>query len=242
MFGTKSNRVGGVATAVRGWLGGSSRPAPANRVRLAVESLEDRSLMSASPITDMTQWAQQFGTQAHVQGLTLNFDGDHQGGSNIAAFVPQAGKDRDAAIQDILYRVSEIFSPFDVQVTRQMGDGVYSQSGGYTTIFIGGNAADVSTSSSGNKTKYSTSFTPFAYSDFGGPARGLDHAPNSDPFDLAYVDPMAYQGRGASDPARPPRRVGPTSWVTPTSPRPSPTRRATRSAWPTSCPARRRTS
>src|SRR5690349_20342634 len=82
-----------------------SRPIrrPDRRIALGVEALEDRRLLSAYPITDMTQWAQQFPALTQSQSLWINFDGKHNDGQSIDAFVAQPGQNRDAAIQDILH-------------------------------------------------------------------------------------------------------------------------------------------
>src|SRR4051812_44089449 len=90
------------------------------RRRLAVEHLEERALLSARPITDMTLWAKEFKTHAGPTNLSFNFDGETSGLLNrvVAPFQPQVGPDRGADIQEILFRTAEIFGPFDVQVRR----------------------------------------------------------------------------------------------------------------------------
>jgi hypothetical protein len=167
--------------------------------------LEARELLSRTPITDMTQWAAQFGTQNHTQVLALNFDGDSADG--VSPFVAQAGKDRDAAIQDILYRVSELFSPFNVSVFRTTGNGAHSTSNGDSTIFIGGKLSNL-TKSGSLAFKNPAGGTPAQYSDYGGPNRGWTHAPNSDPFDLAFIDPMQWLGNPSD-----PKALDPTQWT-----------------------------
>src|SRR5262245_16449702 len=97
-----------------------------DRVRLGVEQLENRELLSSTPITDMTQWARATVKPASTV-LYLNFDGN---GSNIKAFQPQADQSRDVVIQDIIYRVSEIFSPFEVIVGRIKESNYYPTTGG----------------------------------------------------------------------------------------------------------------
>jgi hypothetical protein len=157
-----------------------------DRVQLGVEQLENRELLSSTPITDMTQWARATVKPASTV-LYLNFDGN---GSNIKAFQPQAGQNRDAAIQDIIYRVSEIFSPFDVIVSRIQGSNYYHTSGGDTTIFIGGDTADVKPD-----TVLGRTFTKYAYSngteDYPHSNDWSTHGLHSNPYNLAKVDPMA---------------------------------------------------
>jgi hypothetical protein len=171
------------------------------RVRLELEALEERQLLSAYPITDMTQWAQQFPAPTHAQNLWINFDGKHNDGQTISAFVAQPGQDRDAGIQDILYRVAETFSPFDVQVRRLTGDGNYPTTNGDTTIFVGGDVAHLIKKGS-LYYKITGGFTPANYADYANTYRGLDHAPNSDPYDLGFVDPMWWGGSPSADPAQ----------------------------------------
>jgi hypothetical protein len=165
------------------------------RTRLRVESLEERQVLSTYPIYDMTQWAQQFPTPTNPQALWLNFDGYSAQG--IDAFVAPAGQNRDATIQDILYRAQEIFSPFNVQVRRLTGDG--SSLGGGTTVFLGGSTSNETTSNGVVTAKFTYSDTPWQYADYPSAYRGIFHVPNSDPIDLAYVDPMAYSGANAAN-------------------------------------------
>src|SRR5262245_30546449 len=96
-----------VLRSLRGLLTTSGRPGrpgtarkSGRRARLELETLEDRRLMSASAITDMTQWAQQFPAPNFGQRLWINFDGGKDDkGYTISPFVAQPGQDRDAAIQ-----------------------------------------------------------------------------------------------------------------------------------------------
>lgn len=167
-------------------------------VAAMVEILEGRRVMSAAPITDLTQWAQQFPAPTHTQNLILNFDGKHNDGQNIAAFVAPTGQSRDAVIQDVIYQVQEMFSPFNVRVERGFGDGIYSTNNGDTTIFIGGDAKNVLPTTTGGSvfTKLAASFTPSSSSDYATSAN-LNHAPNSDLYDLAFVDPMSGNFAGS---------------------------------------------
>jgi hypothetical protein len=169
------------------------------RAACLFQSLERRQLMTFIP-TDMTQLAQHFQTHLGPTQLNLNFEGgavndDQAGGSRtIAAFAAQPGANRERAIQDIVYRVSEIFAPFNVQVRRRYGAGGYSTANGDTTIFIGAEASNVQTVGK-STVKTATAGTPWNSSDYPGSVKGLDHAPNSDDYDLAFVDPVGnYYG------------------------------------------------
>src|SRR5260370_121975 len=162
---------------------------------LQIEHLEDRQLMS---ITDMTQLAQMFPAHPGPTMLYLNFDGgtvNSNGVSkSISAFTPLAGDSRNADIAAIMKGVAHDFAPFNVEVEQIYGAGSYdSSNNGNTTIFIGGDSANVS----GNL-KYSYSYTPFAFVDAPGFVKGLNHTPHSDPFNLAFVDPVTGQANSAT--------------------------------------------
>src|SRR5206468_13109065 len=117
-----------------------------------------------------------------------NFDGwkDHdKKGHNIQPFQSQTGK-RSRDIQEILYRSSEIFAPFNVRVIRIYGEGKYDQTKrGNTTIFVGAHTENVKPDGH----KYPFAVTPGKYSDFAVPSKPK-HQPNSDPYDIAFVDPV----------------------------------------------------
>lgn len=170
-----------VAAAVQHYFG---RPAPrpqGRRVRLRVEALEDRQLL-ASSVTDMTALAALFPT-TQAQTLYLNFEGFDTGYFATQPFQSTTGNaahhDRD--IHDILFRTSEIFAPFNVRVMRRLwGYGM----DGATTVFIG-DRLDINGARAG---------TPGDFVDYPGDLRGQDHVPNSDPFDLAVVDPVTDEG------------------------------------------------
>ena len=168
----------------------TNRPAR-SEVAVMVEMLEERKYLSAQPISDLTQWAQQFPAPTHTQNLILNFDGKHSDGQNIVALCRPSGQNRDASIQDVIYQVQEMFSPFNVRVERGFGDGLYSTNNGDSTIFIGGDLKNVlPTNTAGTVfTKLNASYTPAAFSDFA-TSSNINHAPNSDLYDLAFVDPM----------------------------------------------------
>jgi hypothetical protein len=173
----------------------SARPSTkANRVLPQLEMLEDR-LVPAIPsatgvplaLTDMTAVAQLFPPHSGPTMLYLNFDGDSSQG--ISPFQSTTG-DLTRDMQEIMYRVEEIFAPFNVQVRRYYGDGKYdNSSNGNTTIFIGD---DISNGTGTANTAQSS--TPMKYTDHPGQIKGITHQPNSDPYDLAYVDPIYYSG------------------------------------------------
>ena len=117
----------------------SKRPAQRTRsFRPNMEALEDR-LVPA--ITDMTALAQQLVTTPdHATHVYLNFDGYHDGQRTV---LPYSGNFDQ--VNDIIFRVSEIYSPFNVEVSRIIGSGNYDAGNGSTTIFIGDDPANTVT-------------------------------------------------------------------------------------------------
>jgi hypothetical protein len=91
-------------------------------------------------------------------------------------------------------QAGQFFAPFNVQVKQLSGAGKYDQGNGNTTIFIGGNAHNVD----GNGLKTLDSSTPAEFTDNPGTVLGLLHAPDSEPYHLAFVDPMAQNVRGGT--------------------------------------------
>ncbi len=185
---------------VHSWLrkliGRSQGPALRRRqLRLHAEELERR---LTPAVTDMTQLAQLFPTPSTPQILALNFDGwtnvPGNVGHNGSTILPFSGTQQQ--IQDIIYQVAEIYAPFNVEVFQVFGNGFYwtsnptGASNGVTTIFIGGNPAN--TNSSG--VKYVYNYTPSQYVGYPGAGRGNGYVPHSDPYDLAYVDPLGASG------------------------------------------------
>jgi hypothetical protein len=169
---------------------GTSPKAPVRRTVLKLEHLEDR-LVPA--VTDMTQLAKLFPTPTQPTYLYLNFDG----GSNLpgasGTVSPFSGSAQQ--IEDIVYRVSEFFAPFNVEVAQIHGSGAYFAGFGATTIFIGGESGDVS-----NNGKFAQGFTPWQFTDYPGTNRGNTHAPHSDAYNLAFVDPVYNTVSGAQLP------------------------------------------
>ncbi|HVX14132.1 MAG TPA: DUF4214 domain-containing protein [Pirellulales bacterium] len=169
------------------------------RTTLGIQTLEDRRLFSISPVappateanpgqieptsmTGLAQQQQQDGQLPLPSGPTtiyLNFDGwndcPYDGNKDVAPYEADA-----TTIQDILYRASEVFAPFDVRVLQMTGNGAISQEPGATTIFI-------------NPTFNHYDFTPSASSDYpstSNPNGGTSHILNSDPSgDVAFVCP-----------------------------------------------------
>jgi len=173
--------------AIRNLVSKSQTTARRSRTQLTVDRLPDR----INPvITDMTGMSMYFPTHDGPTTLFINFDGcDNLGGHTVAPFT---GSTKDKA--DILYRVSEEFAPFNVQVRREYGFGSYDDRNGATTIFVGddrgfdraimradGSLIGVLNTKGG--------ITPGAFMDT--PYRDkADHAPNSNAYDLAFVDPV----------------------------------------------------
>jgi hypothetical protein len=154
-------------------------------------------------ITDYAELAAQV-TTPH-QGPTiiyLNFDGGDVSYQDVtgltvtqhmAAFVGHANMDRNQEIQTIINDVAQIYAPFNVQVQQISGVGNYdSSNNGNTTIFVGGDSNDVD--STGRK--YASSFTPFIFCDCPGATKGYNHLPHSDPYNLAFADPLFQQQAG----------------------------------------------
>jgi hypothetical protein len=177
---------------------------------LEFEQLEERRVPAI--ITDMTQLAQQFGRHAGPSILYLNFDGNTAQG--VSSFQSISG-DRTRDIHEVLFRTQEIFAPFDVEVRRIYGDGVAdTSSNGNSTIFIGDNPAygtgagltgdadddgclcdhnAYGVGSGGGAGNGAGAYTPWASSDFPSPGnKGITHQPNSDAYDIAFVDPVYY--------------------------------------------------
>ena len=157
--------------------------------------------------TDVSQLAATYPRHAGPTTLYLNFDGGtvpqdpvhYPNGYSVTIrpFEEEAldnTQNRNTDIQDIIFKVSEIFAPFDVQVQRIGGAGNYSRLSGVTTIFIGGNEANSTTTGSGSsyiydKYSYDETFSPSLDSPT------YAHPINSDPYDVAFVDPVEGMSR-----------------------------------------------
>ena len=194
-----------------------------------IETLEERRLMTFVP-TDMVDLAFHYPTKVGHARLYLNFDGgtvnNFQSGNKartVDPYVPPAGVDRAKAIQDIVYRTSQIFPPFNVRVMVKNGAGTFGQDAGATTIFVGDSPDNVK-----NGVNVTRAFVPSNSSDHPGDIKGYGHKPNSDNFATS----------GSSTRSSPPRPANHWSRGTPAA---SPTRPATRSGWSTRSATRPRT-
>jgi len=160
---------------------------------LRVEVLEERIVFNNGEPTDMTELALQDypnGPPSTAAILALNFDGwSNYDGNNIQPFVGTTDNNKDGLpdnpdqdIQEILYRVSEMFAPFNIQVVREAGDGTHSESNGTTTIFIGDDSSNIV-----KGVNTTNAVTPGEFVDH---PQGTDTQLNSDEYDLAFVDPV----------------------------------------------------
>lgn len=171
------------------------------RTRLSLQALESRELFSISPVappplvanpgplepTTMTELARQQQLSGNLPLRTtpttiyLNFDGwndcPYNNNKDVAPFQADF-----MTIQDILYRTSEEFAPFNVRVLQISGNGVVSDEPGATTIFV-------------NPTFNHYDFTPTAFMDYpctDNPNGGTSHILNGDyNGDVAFVSPDA---------------------------------------------------
>jgi hypothetical protein len=143
--------------------------------------------------TELAQVARLFPRHRGPTMIYVNFDGwkNYDGkGHHILPYRADDGT-RGRDIQLTLFRTAEIFAPFEVQVRRLRGNGKRDERNrGNTTVFVGGNTSNVDQGK-----KYGYASTPFRYTDSPGEVRGVWHRPNSDPFDIAFVDPVG-QGDG----------------------------------------------
>lgn len=157
---------------------------------MIIENLEGRRLMSGT--LELSQLAAQYPAHNGVSNLYLNFDGgninDAMGSGNMSAYQADPGVDRDEMIRDIVYRVSEIFSPFNVRVIVIHGNGNFSKSGGDSTIFIGDDPAN----KDGGGFNATHSYVSWNSADYPGKANGVLHVPNSNAYDLGFVDPISF--------------------------------------------------
>lgn len=155
------------------------------RDRPVLEPLENRLVPT---VWDYTHLVQVIGGYPHAgpTHLYLNFDGK----DNITPYFNTSSIQTSKDIQEIIFRTSEVFAPFNVQVSEMSGQGNYdSGSDGNTTVFIGSDPSNMN-----NGVKFSYSHTEAKYSDYPGFAKYYEHTPNSDDHDIAYVDPYSNTG------------------------------------------------
>jgi hypothetical protein len=176
-------------TRLQKWLGLQSSGAAAGRkparLRPHLEALEDR--LVPATMSDIP-----FVPPSGPTTLALNFDGcpnaTAQPDYRVSAYTSGNALQTDQNIQDILFRTSEIYAPFNVEVTRLSGANNFlngSGGGGPTTIFVGNSIGGA---------PVGAGVTPSAYGDYptsGNPGR----LRNGDPFDLAFVDPAGNVGK-----------------------------------------------
>jgi hypothetical protein len=144
---------------------------------------------------DMTELARQFQPHKGPTTIFVNFDGWRnfdKKGHDIQPFQATT-KSRDRDMQEILYRTTEIFAPFNVQVVRIVGDGK-SDGGtnGNTTVFVGGNTRNIDAKGQ----KFTEAVTPGPFMDYPSVATSTSHRPHSNPFGIAFVAPMVQNKSG----------------------------------------------
>jgi hypothetical protein len=155
-----------------------------------VEILERRELLTtqaipAPGITDMAVLAALHGPHEGPTYLYLNFDGSSEHG--VSSFT---GTTSD--MHEILFRTAQMFAPFNVQVQRIALNGSYPTEGGHTTVFIGDKVSNSTVYEGDSGTTVVN--TAYAYApglDYPNPSNYL-HVPNSDPYNLAFVDPYSW--------------------------------------------------
>src|SRR5207302_9044783 len=131
----------------------------------SLETLEDR-LVPA--ITDMTALAQQLvDTPNYPTHVDLTFDGYQNDRHTVTAYNGNFDQ-----INDIVFRVSEMFSPFNVKVVRRSGFNNYDDANGTTTVFIGDDTVNNSQNPDGTTFNKAHSYTPAQYADYPGKALG----------------------------------------------------------------------
>ncbi len=150
-------------------------------------------------LTDYTALARQFSPHPTTTILYLNFDGGDVSYGNrvehISAFVGHANMNRDQEIQNIINLTQQIYAPFNLLVQRIVGAGNFDRgSNGNTTIFVGANSKNYRS----NGQKIRSAFTPMMYEDAPGYFQGYTHKPDSEPYHLAFVDPLYQESAGES--------------------------------------------
>ena len=143
-------------------------------------------------ITDMTALAASLvHTPNQPTHVYLNFDGYQDDTHTVAAYDGSA-----RTINHIIYRVSEIFSPLNVEVSRIYGTGSFDANNGNTTIFIGDDSANITNTGllaavlggPDEQCRCLHSLSVLGYHP--GETLGDQHTPHSNPYNLAFVDPV----------------------------------------------------
>ncbi len=137
----------------------------------------------------------QLSPPANGTKLYLNFDGNSD--AHVSPFESTTGN-RNQDIQEILFRTSEMFAPFDVEVYRISGNGAQAYSGGHTTIFIGDKLGNSNFYDEPAGQTVINSTRAYAQIDYPSPSRGFNHVPNSDPYNVGYVDPIGWLSSSAN--------------------------------------------
>jgi hypothetical protein len=153
------------------------------KIRPSIEHLEARFVPSTA--SDIP-----YVTHGGPVPLALNFDGNPRtdGGPEhdfVVAPYDDGSPGQDQNIQDILFRTSEMYAPFNAEVFRAKWANDYlngSDGSGPTTVFVG---------SCFGATNCGAGSTPGQYVDHPMEKNdNTDHVRDSDPFHLAYVDPF----------------------------------------------------
>jgi hypothetical protein len=152
-------------------------------------------MLSVNPSGDLAQIP--YISHSGPTMLGLNFDGENfysSGGflgigatnTTMGAYTVGSPSQTDMSIQNILFRVSEIYAPFNVDVTRVVGADSYYNSNGNSTVFVGPSAD----SGAGD--------TPGEYTDY--PTNPLAPLPrDGEAYHLAFVDPFQNNNGAAPD-------------------------------------------
>jgi hypothetical protein len=140
---------------------------------------------------ELSMLARYFKLQRGPAKLYINFDGcvNFDGkGHLIIPFQGTTGH-RDMDIQEILFRVSEAFAPFNVQVLRMYGNGHYDRAGGNSTVFIGAQTSNLDEAGRKYQHFYSrgrSHLVTLKEPDTTYPLAGS-------PYHLAYLDPIGQR-------------------------------------------------
>jgi hypothetical protein len=147
-----------------------------SRPNLQLERLEDRLVPADYSVLPLL-----LGGYPHSgpTNLALNFTG----GAYQNSYQVQPWQTARQNYDDLLFRVSELFAPFNVQVYYQPGFGTFTPGAGSTTVFVGPSIGRQNTG---------PGVTPGAWVDHPTSADPT-HRPDSDPLHGAFVDPTQAQ-------------------------------------------------